>query len=60
MLARAPAASRGVTNATSADPAASRPAAPPWDSAITTGWPCGGRGVMDGPRTAKWSPAKSM
>ena len=31
-----------------------------WASAATTGWPCGGRGVIDGPLTLKQRPSKSM
>ena len=26
----------------------------------STGWPCGGRGVIDGPLTEKYLPTKSM
>ena len=29
-------------------------------TAPTTGWPCGGRGVIDGPLTEKCLPTKSM
>ena len=47
------AASRGVTNPTSADRAISRYGTAACPSAATTGWPCGGRGVIDGPLTLK-------
>ena len=50
----------GVTNTTSALRAASRYAVSTCASAVTTGWPCGGRGVIDGPRTEKCAPSKSM
>ena len=42
-------ASRGVTNPTSAERAISRYGALAWPRAATTGWPCGGRGVIAGP-----------
>ena len=31
-----------------------------WASIATSGWPCGDRGVIEGPRTLKNSPSKSM
>ncbi len=59
-IAAASAASRGVTNPRSADRPTSRNATSRCASAATTGWPCGGRGVIDGPRTEKCAPSKSM
>ena len=54
-------ASCGVTKPTSARRATSwygHAAGAP--SAATTGWPCGGRGVIDGPLTRELRPSKSM
>ena len=33
---------------------------PPWPKAATIGWPCGGRGVIEGPLTENQRPSKSM
>ncbi len=52
-MARASAGSCGVTKPTSAAWPISRYAAPACPSAATTGCPCGGRGVIDGPLTLK-------
>jgi hypothetical protein len=49
-----------VTYPMSAERATSRKGTSWWARALTIGWPCGGLGVMDGPLTRKWSPAKSM
>ena len=54
------AASRGVTKPTSAERAISRYGTVAWPSAATTGCPCGGRGVIDGPFTENQRPSKSM
>ena len=45
------AVSAGVTNTTSADVAANSNGIGWWASAATIGWPCGGRGTIDGPFT---------
>ena len=45
------ASSAGVTNTTSADVAANSNGTGGWASAATSGWPCGGRGTIDGPFT---------
>ena len=54
------AASRGVTNPTSAERAISWYGTLAWPRAATIGWPCGGRGVIDGPFTENQRPSKSM
>ena len=54
------AVSRGVTNPMSAERAISWYGTLAWPRAATTGWPCGGRGVIDGPFTENQRPSKSM
>jgi hypothetical protein len=54
------AAEDGVTNPTSADDAINANGSARCPSTPTTGCPCGGRGVIDGPFTLKRGPVKSM
>ena len=46
-------------NTTSAERAANSNGIVEWARAATTGWPCGGRGTIDGPLTLKNWPSKS-
>ena len=59
-ISAACARSRGVTKPMSAARAISRYGTAAWPRAATTGWPCGGRGVIEGPFTENQRPSKSM